>query len=55
MTDRRWPRLPRCCGAQLSPSATSRRAQQRLHRCNFDDGFFFFLETSMSAFEVPFW
>lgn len=33
----RWPRLPCCCGALLSWSATTRRAQQRPHRCNFGE------------------
>lgn len=37
MTDMRWPRLPRCCAALLSWGATSRRAQQRSHRCNFGE------------------
>lgn len=32
-----WPLLPCCCGALLSWSATTRRAQQRLHRCNFGE------------------
>lgn len=32
-----WPLLSCCCGALLSWSATTRRAQQRLHRCNFGE------------------
>lgn len=32
-----WPRLRCCCGALLTWSATTRRAQQRPHRCNFGE------------------
>lgn len=37
MIDRRWPRLPCCWAALLSWGATTRRAQQRSHRCNFGE------------------
>lgn len=37
MNDMCWPLLPCCCVALLSWSATTRRAQQRVHRCNFGE------------------
>lgn len=57
MNDMCWPLLPCCCGALLSWSATTRRAQQRLRRCNFGelDKLPFFYEGNLQPTGSPCW